>query len=251
MKPIRRGRLVTIDGTFGVDDLDDVSGQNSLNGQPTSALNVRDRGTLPSGMRYAAGEVAERVEERVEVTSISDDGDISRDHVDDVVDRYSKWAVVPGEFAIVWEDFAARHLMYSTPIWDVVDDVVLDLNGFRDDHPDANPSSFGIGYRGVADGATKGTLHGTNLYDDPDLGPELRDGTLVNELRMTYRWKDANDNTRGVSAYLARSGYVEVYEPKFETEEFVDFVRDEVYPHLEEVDDEDVAGAETGGEADA
>lgn len=244
MQPIRRGRIATTDGTFGVDDLDDVAGQNSLNGQPTAAFNVRERGTLPSGMRYAAGEVADRYEDRVKTTYISEDGDIDRTHEDTVIDRYAKWAIVPGEFAIAYDDFAFPHLMYNTPTWEVEKNVEIDLNAFRDAHPDANPSSFGIGYRGVADGATKGTLHGRNLYDDPDLGRELRDGTLVNELRVEYGWKDGNNVTRIVSAYLARSGYVEVYDPKFETEEFVDFVRDQIVPYVGETDDDEEAATE-------
>lgn len=249
MQPIRRGRLASIDGTFGVDDLDDVSGQNSLNGSPTSALNVRERGTLPSGMRYAAGEVAERVEERVDTTTISDDGNISRSQEDDVVERYAKWALVPGEFAIVWKDFALKHLRFATPIRSYEDDVRIDLNEFRDNHLDSNPTSFGMAHRGVGDGATKGTLHGINLYNDPDLGDELRDGTLVNELRLEHTWDPSSTRSRYVSVYLARSGYVEVYEPKLETDEFIEYVRDELYPLLDVVDDD--ASGRSRGEADA
>ena len=80
MKPITRGRIASIDGSFGVGDLEDVTGQNTLNGRPSSAVNVTERGTPPSGQRWAAGEMARRKEERVEVPTISEDAD---DDLDD------------------------------------------------------------------------------------------------------------------------------------------------------------------------
>lgn len=44
MKPVTRGRLATITRQFDVHGLEQQRGQNSLNGQPSSAFDITKRG---------------------------------------------------------------------------------------------------------------------------------------------------------------------------------------------------------------
>lgn len=232
MKPLTRGRIASIDGSFGVGDLEDVMGQNTLNGQPSSALNISERGTLPSGQRYAAGELAKREEDRVEVPTIDSEGVIDLTHEDTVVNSYSAWAVVPGEFAIAWGEWAFRHLMFNFPIWEYSEQRI-DLNSLYETVTFQNVSTVGFRGRQIHDGAKKGTVHGNRVPDDDSIGDELTEGSLLNEIRYDSHWEG-----HIVKAYLAASGYIEVYNPSdMLTEEFLSYVRDEIVPHTEDAED--------------
>lgn len=231
MKPILRGQIWGIDRSFGVGDLDDVAGQNSLNGEPSRALNVRERGTLPSGERYAAGELAKREEDRVEVPTISTDGEIDLTHEDRVVESYSAWAVVPGEFVLVWKEWAGKHLYFNFPMDEPTDQNIW-LNGLYEAHDFQSISSVGFKHR--QDSAEKGTVHGNNVTSDEALGADLDGDSYLNELRYEHWWEG-----HMVKAYLAASGYAEVYNPSdFTTEQFLHYVRDVVYPHTESAEDD-------------
>lgn len=238
MKPLTRGRIAATDGSFGVGDLDDVVGQNTLNGSPSSAVNIRRRGTLPSGQRWAAGEMARRYEDRVQVPDISSDGDVSVTHEDDVLEEYSAFALVPGEFAIAWEDWAFKYLVHNYPVWEYHDQHIR-VNGFYEDKSFNDVSSVGFAHR--TDRAEKGTVHGQQVTKDEGLGEDLRDGSYLNELRYSH-FPDGFGTE--IQAYVAASGYVEVYNPSdMETGEYLRYVREFIAPHTEDAD--------TDGDADA
>lgn len=233
MKPISRGSVYGINETFGVGDLADKVGQNMLNGEPSSSLNIRDRGTLRSGDRYAVGEVANRKEERNEVPVIADDGDISLTHEDQVARKYSVWAVVPGEFVVAWDEWATKQLYFNFPMDEPTDQNIW-LNGLYRETDFIQLTS--IGFRGRQDSAEKGTVHGAgNVTNDEALGTELNaDSSYLNELRYAHDW-----DGHVVEGYIAASGYVELYEPSdFGTEHFLEYVQDFVYPHTESAEDD-------------
>lgn len=242
MKPLKRGRIASIDGEFGVGDLDDVTGQNSLNGQPSWAINICDRGTLPSGHRWAAGEMARRKEDRVEVPMISSDGDVSRTHEDDVIAEYSAFAFVPGKFAIAWSDWAFNHLVFNFPIWEWREQTVW-LNGFYEETSFDNVSSVGFKHRPVDDGATKGTVHGSRVTDDEAIGADLREstGSYLNELRYKHWWQSDHYGSLLIKAYIAASGYIQLYNPSdLTTSQYLEYVLQHVYPNTEDAEDDDV-----------
>lgn len=224
MKPITRGTLWSIDETFGVGDLADCKGQNTLNGEPSEALNIRDRGTLPSGERWAAGELAKRSEERAKIPEISPDGDIRLTHEDRVEKFYSAWAVVPGSFALVWEEWAADHLYFNFPMDEPEESYIL-LNHLYDAQDFSDVSS--VGFKARQDSAEKGTVHGSHVPDDEKLGTEF-ENSMLNELRYRHPW-----NGRVVEGYVSASGYVDVYNPTdLTTGEYLHYVHDIVFPHL-------------------
>jgi len=233
MKPITRGRIASIDGSFGVGDLEDVTGQNTLNGQPSSAVNVTERGTLPSGQRWAAGEMARRKEERVEVPTISEDGDVDLTHEDQVLEGYSSWAVVPGEFAIGWTDWSFKFLKWNFPVWSYSEQLIGLTSFYREN----DFSSVGsVGFKARRDAAEKGTVHGHNVTSDDAIGEDLREDSYLNELRFEYHPEAIHEP---VKAYIAASGYVEVYNPsEMTTEQFLSYVREEVLPYTEDADEE-------------
>lgn len=232
MKPLTRGRIAAIEGSFGVGDLEDVMGQNTLNGRPSSALNVVDRGTLPSGQRWAAGKVAKREEDRTEVPVIDNDGVIDLTHEDRVDESYSAWALVPGEFAIAWGEWAFRHLKFNFPIWDFQEQLI-GLNSMYREGSFNDVSTVGFRGRLVNTGAEKGTVHGNRVPSDEAIGEDLTDDSLLNEIRYKHHWEG-----QLVNAYISASGYVEVYNPSdMTTEQFLAYVRDEVIPYTEDADE--------------
>jgi hypothetical protein len=233
MKPITRGRIASIDGSFGVDGLEDVTGQNTLNGRPSSAVNVTDQGTLPTGQRWAAGEMARRTEERVAVPQISEDGTVELTHEDQVLEGYSAWAMVPGEFAIGWTDWSFKFLKWNFPVWQYSEQLI-GLTSFYRDNNFSNVGS--VGFKARRDAAEKGTVHGQNVTSDEAIGEDLREESYLNELRFKYHPAAIHEP---VKAYIAASGYVEVYNPgEMTTEQFLSYVREEVLPYTHDADDD-------------
>lgn len=234
MKPLRRGRIATVTHEFDVEDVEDVTGQNTLNGQPSFALNVEKRGLTPDGQPFVAGVMVKRSEQRVETPRVDSKGNIEIGHTDDVVAEWSKWAIVPDEFAIAWDEWAFKRLRFELPVWDWTEQE-LRLNAFYDSQSLRDVSS--VGFRARQDRASKGTVHGNSVDEDERLGDELPDETYLNELRFTHWWSRAG---REVKAYLAASGYVELYTPSdLSTGGYLDWVRDELLAHLEDAPEDD------------
>lgn len=233
MKPITRGRIATIDGSFGVGDLEDVTGQNTLNGKPSSAVNIAKRGTLPSGQRWASGEMARRREDRVEVPDISQDGDIDLTHEDQVIEEYSAWAMVPGKIAIGWSDWSFKYLKWNFPVWEYSEQAIRLTSFYRDN---SFTSVGSVGFKARSDRAEKGTVHGNNVDNDEALGQDFHEGSLINELRFEHR---VDCIVEPVKAYIAASGYIEVYNPSdLTTEQFLTYVSEEVLPYCEDADED-------------
>lgn len=247
MKPVTRGRLATIEPEFDVDDVQDQKGQNSLNGQPSAAFNVRGRGELPGGHQYIKGETANRKEALETFPYIHGDGDIELTTEDTVERQYSAYVAVPGEVLVYWEDFATDAFYINTPAYDVKA-VQLDLNDFVRNNDIMNPTT--VGFAGRLDQAEKGTVYGdASVFNDDTFGEELS-SSLLQQLGVTL------DSTRYglVDIYLAQSGYVEVYDGVDTSSEFAQLLLDDIFPHaikddeLEDdaSDDESADSEETG-----
>lgn len=237
MRPITRGRIARIEPDFDVDDVESQKGQNSLNGKPTSAFNVCERGPLAGGRDYLAGEVAKRVDDRVEYPEIHENGNIELKTKDVVDEKYSAYAAVPNRVLLYWKDFAKSAFYINTPAYDV-DERAIDLNAFLREKRSKVFEATTVGFAGRPDSGSKGTLYGTaDVFNDDAVGDDLR-RTPLNQLRVRF------ESTRFdiVSIYLAASGYVEVYEGLAETDEFLQFLLDDVVPFAvdEELDDAEV-----------
>lgn len=255
MKPITRGRIAAIDSYIEtVDDLTDVVGQNTLNGEPSSAINIHKRGQLRTGQEYAAGTAATIAEDRHEVPRIHADGTIERKHEDTTKREFSVWAIVPAAgFGVYWEEFALGQLMHRySGIHDAFEQAIW-LNDFYSANEThlKNISSVGYKARQVADGAKKGTVHGRNVPSDPALGSDLEGHrSLLNELRYDHVDPDGLHAPR-VEAYLCASGYLEVYGPdEVETEQFLSYIQENILRHTEDAEDFAEAVSEGDPEAD-
>ncbi len=238
MKPITRGRIARIEPDFDVDDVESRKGQNTLNGKPSAAFNVVRTGALPGGRDYLAGEMAQRVDDRVEYPEIHDDGTIELKTKDTVEERYSAYAAVPNRVLVYWSEFATSSFYINTPAYEV-DERAIDLNAFLREKQSSIFSASTVGFAGRPDAGSKGTLYGNgDVFGDDDLGDDLR-RTPLNQLRVEF------DSSRYgvVSAYLAASGYVEVYEGVSETDDFLQFLLDDVVPFAIDAEEEaDVDG---------
>jgi len=242
VKPVTRGRLATIEPDFDVEDVESKKGQNSLNGQPSAAFNVRDRGELPGGQQYLEGETANRKEDRETFPYIHEDGDIELTTEDTVDRQYSAYVAVPDEVLVYWEDFATDAFHINTPAYDV-QAVGLDLNDFVRENDIMNPTT--VGFAGRPDQASKGTVYGHgSVFNDDTFGEELS-SSFLQQLGVTL------DSTRYglVDLYLARSGYVEVYDGVESSSAFAQLLLDDIFPHAIEDDElEEDADAEDDGE---
>jgi len=247
VKPVTRGRLALIEPGFDVDDVENAKGQNSLNGQPSSAFNVTNRGELSDGRQFIEGAMAVRSEDRETYPYIHEDGTIELNTEDTVTREYSAYVAVPDEVLVYWEEFATDAFYVNTPAYDVKA-VDLDLNEFVRENDIMNPTT--VGFAGRPDQAEKGTVYGHGgVFSDDTFGEELQ-GSFLQQLGVTL------DSTRFglVDVYLARSGYVEVYDGISHSSEFAQLVVDDILPHTvdaEDVEEDDEEEAEDSPDATA
>lgn len=166
----------------------------------------------------------ERSEE--ETLTITGGGDVRREP--EVVEtvHVGRWAIVPGEVAVVEKDPICWYLSAALPGVDV-EASELDLREFADEHPDARQWQTGFAGRPVGEGANKGALYGNQIEEDPDLGGDLA-RTPLNELGVEYLY-----GTDQCKAYLAASGYVAAYVDGWDSHEFLPWVIEEVAPYME------------------
>lgn len=100
----------------------------------------------------------------------------------------------------------------------------IGLNSFISAHESAKP--WKVGFYGKSGNADNGVVHGTEVWNDPELGGLLQD-QRKNQLGVDIDWKG-----REIKMVTTESGYVDVYQPgDFSNTEFLMFVRDEVIPH--------------------
>lgn len=230
---MNRGRLKTTDLPIRVDEISSSASQQTIGGEPETALTVLERSQNTSGRQFAVGRAALRKETERTIAHVDDESDgVSIDpatrHTH--IMQYGTWIAVDGGWAIVSDEWIAGVL--AQQITGHLSDVDLDLQGLLADIDGPDVWQLGFAGRGVAKGGTKGTLFGSHVDEDPDLGDELMH-TPLNELGIEHVYQ-----TRPVKAYFAAStGYVEVY-GDWTSRQFVDYVGDHVVRHVRGEDGE-------------
>jgi hypothetical protein len=186
-------------------------------------------------------------EDRKTYPYIHEDGTIELNTEDTVTREYSAYVAVPDEVLVYWGEFATDAFYINTPAYDVKA-VDLDLNEFVRENDIMNPTT--VGFAGRPDQAEKGTVYGHGgVFSDDTFGEELQ-GSFLQQLGVTL------DSTRFglVDLYLARSGYVEVYDGISHSSEFAQLVVDDILPHTvdaEDVEEDDKDKAEDNSDATA
>jgi hypothetical protein len=189
------------------------------------ALDVERVFSLPSGDTAFAGRAAREYRRERESARIADDG-VSVVAEPQTTTRHTNFVGVPGEFVVVGSStgrFAFDLIGRDTNT--AIDRGELDLDAFFERHGDAAP--WKAGFSGTGDDDVSGVLHGTDLRESHDL-EDLLDGASLNQLGLTY-----TDDGDEVKVTAARSGYVELYQPReMSAEEYLAYLQREILPHL-------------------
>ena len=182
--------------------------------------------SLPSGEVAFEGRAA--VEREVNRTTTElDFGEVRVEETPTTETRVTELAGVPGEFVVVGSGKGTFGFdLVSRDTGADIERASLDLSGFLDAQTDAEP--WRAGFYDNDGNCENGVLHGTDLLADDELGRVLRDARL-NQLGLDCSYDD-----RSLKMTASESGYVEVYRPSdFETEDFLQYVLEEVVPHAD------------------
>jgi hypothetical protein len=187
-------------------------------------VDVRKQRTDDSGREVIIGAAAKQKE--IDRSSVAIDGtSVEEINISETTADYTEFVAVPDEFIVVDSssgtflfDLIGRH----TGAY--IERASLDLNDFIDSLD--NKQTWQVGIYDHFGKAEKGTLYGNNLLNDEDFG-EILGIADKNQLGITY--------TQGDTKYkltMTESGYVDVYDPDFDSEEFAEFVLEHLYNSL-------------------
>lgn len=188
-------------------------------------LDVERVFSLPSGETAFAGHAASEYRQERESARISNGG------VDVVSEprtatRHTNFVGVPGEYVVVGSSagtFAFDLIAQETNT--SIERATLDLDSFFAEREDAAP--WKAGFFGTGEDGVSGVLHGSDLRETHDL-EELLDGSSLNQLGLSYGYDAEN-----VKMTAARSGYVELYQPReMGSEAYLAYLQDEIVPHI-------------------
>lgn len=187
-------------------------------------IEIRGKMTTDSGLTVQHGRAAFEDLADEENVVISDDGTISTRNQSKKVTKYTEFIFVPDEFVVVSNN-SGRFLfdILRSHTTNDVQTVYLDLDEFYQLHEDGMTWKAGFDAR---DGrAENGVVHGNNVLADSDIGGVIASSSK-NQLGMDYSYQG-----NSVKVFLARSGYIEVYQPSnYDISDFAQFVSDEVLP---------------------
>lgn len=222
----------------------DVPGVDEL----TSAINVHEQRTLTGGGDYYVGEaLRERV---VEDTGYSvEDGEIrSSVTVNDVVQDYTKFVVAPatdahnGFMLVSSSEGLFAFGMVARQNVGRIRDADLNLGSFYQDREATFTPQTSGGPASSFD-AGKVTAWGEDVFEDEDLNSLLSSAVrndLLDQLAGDYVYEKGDGTGIPYSVNMAKSGYVEVWDPSdITTGQFLRWVRTEVLPYADIPDDED------------
>lgn len=195
-----------------------------------TAVDVGEQRTLDGGVAAVEGRVLQEDLDERDVVTVDDDGSISVGAVREPVQRWAEFAATTAQNG--HDGFLVVDSSDAIFAFDIVGNAVLepaeiDLAAFVDDHEVIKVGTAGSPAVGPVDSLT---AHGRNVLEDEDIGvgEHIRDSIRaghLSQVRVRYR------SSHGlVKAYLAASGYVEIYEPDLETPEFLEVVADDVLP---------------------
>lgn len=221
---MQAGVIGVVDGSF---DVVGSFSETTVDGDHELArvLDVERVFSLPSGDTAFAGRAAREYRRERESARIADG------QVDVVTEpqtgvRHTRFVGVPGEFVVAGSgkgtfafDFIGRDTNTS------IERGEIDLDGFFERHGDGAP--WKAGFTGTDEDGVSGVLHGDDLRESHDLD-DLLDGSSLNQLGLEY-----DDDGDRVKMTAARSGYVELYQPRdLGAKGYLEYLQREIVPHL-------------------
>lgn len=221
---MKAGVLAVVDGSFKmVDSFTETVTEDDDELQ--RCLQIDRVFSLPGGeMAFAGRAAAETLVDRQEAAI--EDGDIDVSEAAEPVTRYTEFVGVPGEFVVAGSSSGAFAFdLVGAETNATLERATLDLDGFFANHGAATP--WKTGFNATGDGGVNGVFHGDDLRASRDLQGIMADSTL-NQVGLTYEYDDSE-----VKMTASRSGYVELYRPaEFDSEQYLEYLRDEVLPHV-------------------
>jgi|GEM_PF-2880970 len=194
-----------------------------------TVVDVREQTTLDGDTAAVEGRVLYEEVEDTEHVRV-EDGSIK---VSDTRERVQQWANVCGAPATDGHDgFMLVDSSSAVFAFEIAGDTLLEpaeiaLAEFVDEHDPFTVGTAGSPAVGPIDSVT---AHGSDVLEDEDIGvgEHMRDSIRaghLSQVRVRYE-----SDWGLVRCYLAASGYVDVYEPDLETEEFLELVASDVLP---------------------
>lgn len=210
----------------------------------TAAIAPHEQRTLDGGAQFIEGRaLREQVDDDSSWVYDEDEQAIDRRSTRTKVQETSKFVAVPAAdgqrgFAMVTSNdgtfaFSVIGRADMTPM----DRAQIALGDFYLTYE----SDFTIqtgGQQGRLDRADTLMAWGQSIEDDEDLGDAVHAAATSNNLPQLAGTYTSPHNSRLMRVNLAASGYVEVWEPEMSTYEFLDWVRSDILPHVESVDQE-------------
>ncbi len=197
------------------------------------AIEIAESIELPDGKSAQLGRAAaEQVSETSEVR-VREEG-ITEYTAETKTTRYTEFFYIPNEIFVVDSssgnfavDVINRHTSASILPAQINLDEYLRDSAESGQGTDIEVDLWKVGFYDTRGLPENGVLHGQNLLEDSEVGGALR-SARKNQVGIDYTY-----DQHPLRAFLAESGYVEVYQPSdFPTRQFAQFLLDEVSPHL-------------------
>lgn len=225
---MKAGVIAELNSESGIEDVNEseLLSSNHRFDSLDRCLEVRGRTKTNAGDTVVHGRAAFEVLDEQETVEISDKGNIETQTRSTKETKYTEFLAVPDEFVVVSSgrgDFLFQILQKYAE--HTVQPAYLDLDSFYDQHEDALTWKVGFDERNGR--AENGVLHGENVLADSDIG-DIISLASKNQLGLDYTYQETN-----IKVTLARSGYVEVYQPSnFDMADFSSYISSEILPFV-------------------
>jgi hypothetical protein len=188
-----------------------------------TCIEVTDTFTLSNGKIGQIGQVARQKPEMIEEAFITDSS-IQIGEKESEKTQYTSFISLSGENVIVNSGggtFAYDIIGRETGT--VIERAGLSLDEFHKQHPQAD--YWQAGFYNKGSDAENGAIYGSSVFDDSDLGSVLQSSEL-NQIGTQY----AYDDNELIKISITESGYIDVHQPDFTGESFLEYFQDDISP---------------------
>jgi hypothetical protein len=165
------------------------------------------------------GRAAVENAEKISNKKIEESGEINDGKSIKKITKVTEFVLVPDEILIVNDssgDFLIPLLNRNTA--HSVFEAKINLSEYIKRIED--PEYWKVGFENRTDGAENGVLHGESVLRDSDIGGIL-DQSQKNQIGVTHQIDDGQ-----AKSFVTKSGYLELYEPDYDIEEYIQYVFD-------------------------
>lgn len=161
--------------------------------------------------------------EKISIPSVQNRQIVTNDQWEKVASM-TEFLVAPGDYVLVddTEGLFVFDIMESQTS-NSFSRPTIDLDAYAQTRPNADPWKYGFNNAGTQ--AEKGTVYGTDVVSDPDMGAVLsRSDKNQLGLQLSY-------NGRQTKVEASENGFVRIIEPSVGNRYIANFIHDELQPH--------------------